>query len=501
MKWFTWATRLSIVTVVFIKAFVKVANPVLFAIVAALLVPPTAMPAERLNPSQAVQTGTLNLLLANKNGFVIAADSRRSQIRPFQYWDDSQKFFRIGPQSAAVIAGFASTAVTHSALDMQVAAVLRDEFTEERWSSGQLSIAELPPVLVGRMGDELTILGAMLDSLGHPLDSLEFWMTAAEIRGSRVKLIQLHFEPSIAPFGPLGLRVPQYSPITTTEEMRGFKYVTAGIGDIANQILAGELQSEDPRIIAYYSALRNKTLDDAPLTLLKALAEAILERTEERTPLVGGATQIGVFSSRGKVEWLMPDLPSSKEKLLSKLMYFGSSFSRCGFPPADDLRLKGIKANFQITVSLLQPFDDPFVHVFMGGLIRERSVALDGNIFSDMEFTNVEFRYSGGPFFFENNRINRCSLVVQGNRLPSNPAFRQCVILEEPQESFGEPLGSIVKATPVGCVSRLPDGNVKVKREGKENGRDCKDSRIEIPKVIPPRELSSEVCPQRSDAN
>src|SRR6266481_10087138 len=44
-------------------------------------------------------TGTLNLLLANRKGFVIAADSRMTQLsQPVQYWDDSQKLFKVGPE-------------------------------------------------------------------------------------------------------------------------------------------------------------------------------------------------------------------------------------------------------------------------------------------------------------------------------------------------------------------------------------------------------------------
>src|SRR5713226_5839041 len=64
----------------------------------------------------AVSSGTLNLILANRNGFVIAADSRRSDPRTAfncggviqHYCDDSQKLFRTAEKSAMVIAGFAA---------------------------------------------------------------------------------------------------------------------------------------------------------------------------------------------------------------------------------------------------------------------------------------------------------------------------------------------------------------------------------------------------------
>src|SRR5438128_903144 len=72
-------------------------------------------------PGGTPEAGTLNLLLANKNGFVIAADSRRTRSRDGAHWDDSQKLFRVGPRSALVMAGFASWAAPGSPLDVQVA--------------------------------------------------------------------------------------------------------------------------------------------------------------------------------------------------------------------------------------------------------------------------------------------------------------------------------------------------------------------------------------------
>src|SRR5437762_13613722 len=52
-------------------------------------------------------SGSLNLVLANKNGFVIAADSRGTHRTStgVSYRDEYQKLFRTGPRSALAIAG------------------------------------------------------------------------------------------------------------------------------------------------------------------------------------------------------------------------------------------------------------------------------------------------------------------------------------------------------------------------------------------------------------
>ena len=81
-------------------------------------------------------SGTLNILFANKNGFVIAADSRMSGKVPFQcavtgtlqlHCDNSQKLFRTSPKSALVIAGFAIDG-QNSPLNLAIASVLLRQF-------------------------------------------------------------------------------------------------------------------------------------------------------------------------------------------------------------------------------------------------------------------------------------------------------------------------------------------------------------------------------------
>src|ERR1039458_3668293 len=72
--------------------------------------------AQQLAPeaNATLASGTLNIILANKNGFVIGADSRMSSDTSFDcegklqlYCDNSQKLFRSTSHSAMAIAGFA----------------------------------------------------------------------------------------------------------------------------------------------------------------------------------------------------------------------------------------------------------------------------------------------------------------------------------------------------------------------------------------------------------
>jgi hypothetical protein len=87
----------------------------------------------------APQGGTLIVVLASRNGAVIASDSRRSSPgTPFncrgkiqRFCDDSQKVFVTGPKSAVAIAGFANgdvPGITGTPVNVEVASVFRRMF-------------------------------------------------------------------------------------------------------------------------------------------------------------------------------------------------------------------------------------------------------------------------------------------------------------------------------------------------------------------------------------
>jgi hypothetical protein len=181
------------------------------------------VPASAENRPALAESGTLNLLLANRNGFVIAADSRRSRPSPFAYWDDSQKLFRVAPKSAAVISGFASWVSGGSPIDFQVAAALREEFGDPEWNMGRRKLANLPSTLASLVGEQLTMFAGLLAASGGS-PALDFQMLAAGFDKSKQVLLRLQFRPHIAVYGPFGLPAPRYEagcPTLTSRSLRG----------------------------------------------------------------------------------------------------------------------------------------------------------------------------------------------------------------------------------------------------------------------------------------
>lgn len=462
--------------------------PALAAFLAAMLL--ATSPANAQAMPTGVQSGTLNLIIANENGFVIAADSRMSRPNPFAYWDNSQKLFRAGPRSAAVISGFASWVAGGTPIDFQVAAALREEFSAPDWIRAKHIGVELPSTLSGRVAEQLTLFGGLLSAEGRRPDGLTFKLLAAGFDNSQVKLQRLEFKPKTKVWGPFDIPVPRYEPVSSTEVLSKFGYLTAGIDEIAKAILEGQFTTGDPRILAYYQARSDGTLDAYPLNDLERLATAILDETERATPFVGGPEQIGVFPKHGSVKWHLPDLPNSKQKLKSTALNVGSSYSWDGFPLDEYLLMKGKNSYTEISMSLVQPFDEPFTQVFLGGIIRDVPVTLDGNAFAGSRFINVHFRYGGSSFYFaESNVLGTCSIeLAESVELPPNTKLRRCKIERARASTQTLSVGSRIVARPVGCVYWKHD-RMAIKKTGHQRGFDCKNSRIEVSPAIGPFQL------------
>lgn len=451
----------------------------------------TGMPAAGETGSAHADSGTLNLLLANRNGFVIAADSRRSRPSPFAYWDDSQKLFRVGPKSAAVISGFASWVNGGSPIDFQVAAALREEFSDTEWEKGKRKLPNLPPTLMSLVGEQLTMFAGLLAANGESPTALNFQMLAAGFDKSKLVLLRLEFRPHIEVYGPFGLPVPRYEPVVTTKVVRHFECLSAGVDDLARSVLDGGFSTIDPRILEYYRARNEGKLDQLSLNSLEDLAVAILEETKRVTPVVGGPDQIGVFPKHGSVRWHLPELPGSRQKLRSTVLNVGASYSWEGFPANEHSQMRGKQAFSEISMSLSQPFEEQFTQVFLGGMIRDVPVMLDGNVFAGNRFINVHFRYAGRPFHFDSsNHLEACWLQIsEGVEFPNSTELRQCTVGRVRAVVQEHTVGSSIRARPVGCVSRSSNGRIVIKKKGRQHGFDCKNSRIEVPQAIGPFQL------------
>lgn len=430
-------------------------------------------------------TGTLNLLLANKRGFVMVADSRKTQSSTLLHWDDSQKLFRVGPKSAMLMAGFASYMSQGSPLDVQVAAVFREEFTDRQWKTGKRSVTGLSGLIATTIGYQLQLFGALLatNSPPPPVEQLYFQVIAAEInKRGKIQIVRIGFKPTIRSLGPFNLAAPSYDVNSTTSIVDHFVALSAGIDAVARAILEGTVDSQDSRILNFYRSRSSGQLDELSLGALEGLAIAILEETKRSTPFVGGQNQVAVFDKKGLVTWIMPQLATDRQKLISTMMNIGFTYTRDGlFLLREYLEAKGKHMVTEVSMSLTQPFEIPFTQVFIGSRFRGVSVSLDGNVFAGNRFSQVTFKYQGGPVFFtKTNTIDDCILEAPPN-LQIPPELILCRLDLRPSILLEGTIGSPIRAKPEGCVTRDPEGRISIKTKGRQKGKDCKGSRVDVP--------------------
>lgn len=478
-----------------------------------------------LHSTQAQQppaSGTLTLVLANRNGFVIASDSRRSSIIRGRFkcgdtlaffCDDSQKIFKTGPKSALAISGFASW-VGGTPLDLQVASVLRrryryaDNPSSERtgWTPPEgahpaltvsyFSFSAYKNPDPGRSSvDEdfeleqaLTAVAALAPATLAPASlNLQTLIGDFDKRGPP-RIRRIDYVNNAHRAGPLNTELPDYSPVDVTAERCRtvaesnrragavpFSYCFAGVDGTAERIIRGNYPSRDPAIRRYYRRLRRKTLRKMRLSEMKELVHGILVETNREAltnvsdgalrqtiSVVGGGDQIGVFPTKG------PSRCCGQDHLLKDEQLLPLKFIRAGF--LYDGSSEPIPVN-PVGISYYwggqHDPDERIGQVFMGDDFQNVTVRLDGNYFLKNRFYFVTFRYSGGECFLPmlpSNEVHHCRIAMpRGTILPES-----CMIVSscdeapeaDAQNDGAEVVGAPIQIKSTGCRRMNTDGTI-----------------------------------------
>lgn len=394
----------------------------LIAIVAAVVPVWGQSPALDVQSIPEVSGGTLNLVLANKNGFVIAADSRRTGTRPFQcngisalHCDDSQKLFRVGTRTAVVIAGFAAGG-GDSPLGLEVAKVLRHRFGPEGLIDSESSAEAVAAWNQMSLGLALTAVGSLLDPRIDPRH-LDFYATYAEIgKDGRPLVLTQFFKARWERAGPFSKIYPDFEVEYRTLPRDTFTFHHVGQNAIARAIEIGEYETSDENILRYYAKKKTGGLDSMSLVDLRRLAESIFRATKASTPYVGGETQIGVFSRSGAGYWYIPaSLPQTREAPKRIDIRRGLIFERGDYfgKNHDSRSLQLYWEDYE------RPFSSPISHFFLANHFKDVEIVLDNNFFVRNVFENAVLKWMGGEIFFSSdNQLTNCVLELPDSGPP-----------------------------------------------------------------------------------
>jgi len=366
-------------------------------------------------------SGTLNLVLANKHGVVIAADSRGtwkdSHGRVVRREDRFQKLFRTGNRSAVAIAGL--LAYPPYPYSLETSSRLLGGFGPEGLPDERGDPYLVTDWLQSDLALQLNRLSAILSTYHevNPADLLLIATIAGYDKTGSLQVRQIVFSRKNAPVLANGKNIWLVdSSILPNKTVSGFDKLTAGMPEIAEAILAGQYATSDPAVLKYFEALREEKRDELSLESLQALAEAIFRETIKHEPGVGGDVQIALIPADGKPSWRLKPTQTLRNLLGGAQLIVGGRN-----PFVDPDWMKG--AYFE----LAQNFDTLNVSaVFVGSQFEDLTIPLDENHYYGDTFQRCTFLYSGAPAVnFGENTIINCRLEIKGGLKTLPPEVRE----------------------------------------------------------------------------
>lgn len=269
---------------------------------------------EYIDDGLGVASGTLNVVVGNRKGFVIATDSRLTLFKASgsisQFRDDGQKLFRTGDRSALSFAGIAEV----KRFDFEVAKLLRGLCVQMK-INGTTATDWLMSVFYQR----LNILALTLDAAGHrvsPFSGLE-----CELDSNRVPVFRK------TSFYPKHDSINAYTVLTTFDVKswpikvaKSFAYETVGIDSDAKAILEGKSNLRTPAVLRYLRLRQLNHLDSLTVDEMEALVNAIFKETIRRSQFVGGPVQMGSFSADGRVVWHQNSFPDHRSYVFRSII-------------------------------------------------------------------------------------------------------------------------------------------------------------------------------------
>lgn len=350
--------------------------------------------------------GTINVMLANRNGAVVLTDSMLTSGTR-QLSQPGQKLFRIDDHTVCTVAGliYANVhALGNAEVDLaaNTAATIQDFATQYRSYSLNLGMEDRLQLLATFLRVHVSILSSARKYSGEGTPSDNYEIQAMLIGYDRDGILKV---------GRVVLKtVPQKdylsSEIVSTrwQEVKDeLIWEVSGVDAVARPSLENpqiELREGGLREFATsISADRGKGLT---LDQLRTVAQTLADRTSAKYPGVGGKYQIAVLKN-GKIE----------------------NFEQEPFPAVAPI------THLSLTVGSTLPknaFVTNEAMVYLGNRFVADERTIDNNYFIGNEFSEYTLNYNGGPFVFDkSNKLVHTVLRLGPKVDMNNKAVRQLV--------------------------------------------------------------------------
>jgi 20S proteasome alpha/beta subunit len=345
-----------------------------------------------------VAHGTLNVALGNTNGLVLITDSMAT-IGSAQSPEPAQKLFKLDDRTVCTIAGFLFAPSKAQAVTTETAAIIRQYSLDLTRSGKQVSIMEKLQTISFILLTRLSALAAFRHSDGNAdhLEAYRFQIIVAGYDSDGIaKIGKVDLYPD---FLGRSYQVPREPDIVVIGEK--LEHVTAGMPDVAEQLLAYPETEPDDHVLARFALSKQVDLGRSfTLGEMKDLALDLVKRTANVHREVGGPSQIAVLRN-GHVETIdQPVFPEQQNP--SPVTGFG--FER-------EVSFSGRRSH--VRAGPMVCYDCKFQYM---------PLTLDNTFIVESTFTAVILTYDGGPFFLNaTNKIRNDSVLMLGPnvRIPS----------------------------------------------------------------------------------
>lgn len=337
--------------------------------------------------------GTINVILANKNGIVALTDSMLTVTSPSgemrQSPDPVQKLFKLDDHSVCTIAGFVFAGGPIPQTYTDTRAIIRD-YVSHLGLHPDIGIQEKLTTLGYLFRSYLTQIARVRAAAGEqtPVDDYIFVLTVAGYDSdgaARVGQMTLSTEPADSMF-----LQSEIGRSEITEVRSNLVWKLAGITDVAERLLKDTSGKTDRALAIYAESLKKDNGQSLGLEDMKKIASTLASQTARSYPGVGGANQVAVLQKGHITDIEQASFPEPPKK-----------------PPM-----------FMIYMADTSPGTGPFASIgvptlYLANRFEKGQIQLDGLYFSRNDFVSNVFLYDGGfTYLDETNHFEGCRLLL-----------------------------------------------------------------------------------------
>lgn len=379
----------------------KISTAVLGAAIAGVFITAANAPASAQTlKNDAVLGGTINVVLANKNGAVVLTDSMLSDESgsvPVPLPDrPGQKLFQLDDKTVCAIAGFVSAAGLFPEFSPSVSAIV-NTFSEQSKRYPPQSLRLKLTALATLMDFNISAIADLRAAVNKPLRATNYLSTITVVGYDldgilKIGQAELTNDPENLRSGAV------VTDIQIVEVGDGLARALAGKWRTADKLLKDPgTKPQDEMLTRLKASLTSDEGASLSMGELRGIALSLASYTAEAEPTVGGDNQIAELA-QGRVTIVeQRQFPAPQKTLVEFSLYNHYS--------AEVPKVPGEKSDPALALFKRNPILNPpgLAGLYVESVFTNVLQPLDNQYYYLSKFDDCAISYKGGPFYFDDN--------------------------------------------------------------------------------------------------